>query len=41
MFDDEALESIGEAMEETQAALLQSGNPRQAVASGTERAATI
>ena len=41
MFDDEALESIGEAMEETQTALLQSGNPRQALASGTERAATI
>jgi hemerythrin superfamily protein len=41
MFDDEALESIGEAMEETQAALLQSGNPRQAVPSETERAATL
>jgi hemerythrin superfamily protein len=41
MFDDEALESLGEAMEETQTALLQAGNPRQAVASETERAATI
>jgi hemerythrin superfamily protein len=41
MFDDEALESIGEAMAETQAALLQSGNPRQTVPSETERAATI
>src|SRR5262245_18682461 len=41
MFDDEALESLGEAMEETQAALLRSGNPRQAVPSETERAASI
>ena len=41
MFDDEALESLGEAMEETQAALLQAGNPRQAVPSEIERAASI
>lgn len=41
MFDDEALESLGEAMEETQAALLRSGNPRQAVPSETDRAASI
>ncbi|HEY7373105.1 MAG TPA: hemerythrin domain-containing protein [Polyangia bacterium] len=41
MFDDEALESLGEAMEETQSALLQAGNPRQTVPSEIERAATI
>jgi len=41
MFDDEALESLGEAMEETQAALLRTGNPRQAVPSEIERAALI
>jgi hemerythrin superfamily protein len=41
MFDDEALESLGEAMEETQTALLQAGNPRQTVPSEIERAATI
>ena len=41
MFDDEALESLGEAMEETQAALLRTGNPRQAVPSEIERAASI
>jgi hemerythrin superfamily protein len=41
MFDDEALESLGEAMEETQADLLQAGSPRQAVPFETERAATI
>ena len=41
MFDDEALESLGEAMEETQEALLRSGNPRQAVPSEIERAASI
>ena len=40
-FDDEALELLGDAMEDTQAALLQAGNPRQGVASETERAATI
>jgi hemerythrin superfamily protein len=41
MFDDEALESLGEAMEETQAALLRAGNPRHAVPSEIERAASI
>ena len=41
MFDDEALESLGEAMEDTQAALLQAGNPRQSVPAETERASTI
>lgn len=41
MFDDEALESLGEAMEETQTALLQAGSPREAVAGETGRAATI
>jgi hemerythrin superfamily protein len=41
MFDDEALESLGETMEETQTALLRTGNPRQAVAAETERAASI
>ena len=41
MFDDEALESLGDAMEDTQAELLQAGNPREAVAGETERAATI
>jgi len=41
MFDDEALESLGEAMEDAQAALLQAGNPRESVLSETGRAATI
>lgn len=41
MFDDEALESIGEAMEEMQAELLETGNPRQAVPAETDRAASI
>jgi hemerythrin superfamily protein len=41
MFDDEALESLGEAMEETQGELLAAGSPRQAVPFETERAATI
>ena len=41
MFDDEALESLGEAMEETQAELLRVGNPRQGVPGETDRAATI
>ena len=41
MFDDEALESLGDAMEDTQVALLQAGNPRQSVPGETERAATI
>jgi hemerythrin superfamily protein len=41
MFDDEALESLGDAMEDTQAELLQAGNPRESVAAETERAATI
>ena len=41
MFDDEALESLGDAMEDTQVALLQAGNPRQSVPAETERAATI
>jgi hemerythrin superfamily protein len=41
MFDDEALESLGEAMEDAQAALLQAGNPRESVRSETGRAATI
>ncbi len=41
MFDDEALESLGEAMEETQTALMRSGNPREAIASETGRAAHI
>jgi len=41
MFDDEALESLGDAMEDTQAALLQAGNPRQSVPAETERASTI
>jgi hemerythrin superfamily protein len=41
MFDDEALESLGEAMEETQAALLRAGEPRRTVPSETDRAASI
>jgi len=41
MFDDEALESLGEAMEETQTALLRAGRPREAVASETGRAASL
>ena len=41
MFDDEALESLGDAMEDTQVALLQAGNPRHSVPGETERAATI
>lgn len=41
MFDDEALESLGDAMEATQAELLQTGRPRQAVVAETDRAATI
>lgn len=41
MFDDEALESLGEAMEATQAELLESGRPRDAVALETDHAATI
>jgi len=41
MFDDEALESLGEAMEETQTALLQAGSPREAVSAETGRAASI
>jgi hemerythrin superfamily protein len=41
MFDDEALESLGDAMEETQTTLLRTGSPRQAVASEIERAASI
>src|SRR5262245_54688846 len=41
MFDDEALESLGEAMEETQSGLLRTGNPREVVPSETERAASI
>jgi len=41
MFDDEALESLGETMEATQAELLEVGSPRDAVASETDHAATI
>jgi len=41
MFDDEALESLGEAMEEAQAALLRTGEPRRAIPSETARAASI
>jgi hemerythrin superfamily protein len=41
MFDDEALETMRDAMEDVQAEHLQAGNPRQAVPSETERAATI
>jgi hemerythrin superfamily protein len=41
MFDDEALESLGDAMEDTQAELLEAGSPRESVFSETERAATI
>jgi hemerythrin superfamily protein len=41
LLDDEALESIGESMEDTQAELLRSGSPRQAVPSQTEHAASI
>ena len=41
MFDDEALESVGEAMEETQTALLQAGSPREAVTAETGRASSI
>jgi hemerythrin superfamily protein len=41
MFEAEALESIGEAMEDTQAELEEIGNPRQAVPSETERATSI
>ena len=41
MFDDEALESLGDAMEDTQAELLEAGSPRESVFSQTERAATI
>jgi hemerythrin superfamily protein len=41
MFDDEALESLGDAMEDTQAELLQAGNPRESVAAETDRASSI
>jgi hemerythrin superfamily protein len=41
MFDDEALELLGEAMEATEAELLESGRPRDAIASETDHAATI
>jgi hemerythrin superfamily protein len=41
MFDDEALETLGEAMEATQAELLASGSPRDAIAGETDHAATI
>lgn len=41
MFDDEALESLGDAMEATQVDLLDAGNPRRAVPSETDHAATI
>ena len=41
LFDDEALEAIGSAMEETQAELLREGNPREAIPGETDAAAPI
>src|SRR5262245_46405296 len=41
LIDEETLESIGEAMEATQAELMESGAPRQAVPAETEHAATL
>jgi hemerythrin superfamily protein len=41
LFDPETLEAIGEAMEETQERLLRAGDPRQAVPSETEHAASL
>jgi hemerythrin superfamily protein len=41
MFDDEALEALGEAMDETQTELLAEGSPRDAIPGETERAAPL
>lgn len=41
LFDDEALEAIGEAMQETQDELLREGNPRDAIPGETEAAAPL
>jgi hemerythrin superfamily protein len=41
LFDEEELESLAAAMEETQEDLLREGNPRDAVPSETERAAPL
>lgn len=41
MFDDETLETLAEAMDETQTELLAEGSPRDAIPSETERAAPL
>jgi hemerythrin-like domain-containing protein len=41
MFDDETLEALAEAMDETQTELLAEGNPRDAIPGETERAAPL
>lgn len=41
LFDDDALEAIGEEMESTKDELMAEGSPREAVPSETEHAATI
>ena len=41
LFDEEALEAIGEEMEDTQAELISAGNPRDAVPGETDAAAPI
>jgi hemerythrin superfamily protein len=41
MFDDEALETLGAVMEQTEAELRTAGNPRDAVPSETEAAAPV
>jgi len=41
MVDDETLQAIAEAMQETQAQLIEAGNPREAVPQETEKAAPI
>jgi hemerythrin-like domain-containing protein len=41
MFDDVALESIAEAMADTQADLLSEGNPRETIADETDRSAPL
>jgi hemerythrin superfamily protein len=41
LFDDEALEAVGAAMEETQDELLREGNPRDAIPGETDAAAPI
>jgi hemerythrin superfamily protein len=41
LFDEETLEAIAEAMEETRDELLEEGNPREAIASETETASHL